>query len=163
MPEIISNTSPILALSNIDRLYLLKKQFGKILIPRAVEEELMLKEGFAGADEIKKAISEGWISITDVKDQKYVALLRREIDHGESECLALAHEIDCSKLILDEKEARRIAKTMNFSVTGTIGILLRAFEDNDIQDIEKELRALQNKIGFFISESLFLKIKQDFK
>ena len=51
MPEIISNTSPILALSNIDRLYLLKKQFGKILIPRAVEEELMLKEGFAGADE----------------------------------------------------------------------------------------------------------------
>ncbi|MBK6608849.1 MAG: hypothetical protein IPG24_26040 [Leptospiraceae bacterium] len=46
MPEIISNTSPMLALSNIDRLYLLKKQFGKILIPRAVEEELMLKEGF---------------------------------------------------------------------------------------------------------------------
>lgn len=160
MPNTISNTSPLLALSNIGKLYLLKKQFGRILIPRAVEEELMLNEGFAGADEIKKAISEGWISIADVKDQKYVALLRREIDHGESECLALTQEIECSKLILDEKEARRIAKAMNLSITGTIGILLRALEDKDIHDIEKELRSLQEKIGFYISESLLMKIKQ---
>jgi len=163
MPEIISNTSPLLALSSIERLYLLKKQFGHILIPRAVEEELMLNEGFAGVDGIKKAISEGWISTAEVKDQKYVTVLRREIDHGESECLALAQEVECSKLILDEKEARRIAKTMNFSVTGTVGILLKALKDNDIQDIEKELRALQEKIGFFISKSLLLKIKQEFK
>jgi predicted nucleic acid-binding protein len=36
----VSNTSPISNLALIGRLDLLREQFGKILIPRAVEREL---------------------------------------------------------------------------------------------------------------------------
>jgi uncharacterized protein len=154
MGLIISNTSPILALANIGRLNLLQKQFNSILIPEGVKNELKLEENFSGAIDIKKAISEGWISVKNVQDKKYVSLLHRELDLGESECIALSQEMETEKIILDEKEARRIAKSMNLNVVGVIGILIRGVEEKDIADIEIELRALQSKIGFFISESL---------
>ena len=45
---VVSNTSPILNLAVIGRLSLLHDQFGEILIPNAVLEELRIQEDLPG-------------------------------------------------------------------------------------------------------------------
>jgi uncharacterized protein len=58
---VVSNTSPILNLAIVDRLTLLQQQFGKILIPSVVLEELKVSEERPGSQVIREAISAGWI------------------------------------------------------------------------------------------------------
>jgi len=56
---VVSNTSPILNLAIIDRLSLLREQFGEIYIPSAVLEELREKAGFyVGAEILADLIRE---------------------------------------------------------------------------------------------------------
>jgi predicted nucleic acid-binding protein len=39
--KVISNTSPLIALSKIERIFLLEKLFEKVVIPRAVYDEFL--------------------------------------------------------------------------------------------------------------------------
>jgi len=58
---VVSNTSPILNLAIVDQLVLLRQQFGEILIPNAVLDELKVSEERPGSPVIREAISSGWI------------------------------------------------------------------------------------------------------
>ncbi|HET8671665.1 MAG TPA: hypothetical protein VFM05_13890 [Candidatus Saccharimonadales bacterium] len=53
---VISNTSPILALSAIGHLDLLEVQFGEVLIPEAVQAELKTETDFRDAKIIRQAL-----------------------------------------------------------------------------------------------------------
>ena len=55
---VVSNTSPILNLAIIGELSLLREQFGEILIPRAVLEELQVEENLAGSQDVRDAIKD---------------------------------------------------------------------------------------------------------
>jgi len=63
-------------------------------------------------------------------------------------------------ILLDETEARKIAKGLGLKVTGTIGILLKAKKIGLIENLKKEVEALR-ETGFWISESLIRKILQE--
>jgi len=56
----------------------------------------------------------------------FVKVLRRELDKGESEAIALALQAQADWTLLDEKEGRRVAKSLGLRVTGVLGILLCA-------------------------------------
>lgn len=76
---VVSNTSPILNLAIIGKLFLLQEQFNTILIPYAVKNELRIKEKLPGNNEIKAALKEGWIVVVDANDKEKVRLLNREL------------------------------------------------------------------------------------
>jgi len=48
MSLIVSDAGPLIALSRIDRLYLLRDLFAEIVVPAAVVDELRLDEKRAG-------------------------------------------------------------------------------------------------------------------
>lgn len=52
--RVISNTSPLLNLSIIDPLNLVREQFGEVHIPPAVEEEVGLDASRPGSQELRK-------------------------------------------------------------------------------------------------------------
>jgi uncharacterized protein len=56
---VVSNTSPILNLAIINQLVLLHQQFGEILVPNAVLDELKVSEERPGSQTIREAISSG--------------------------------------------------------------------------------------------------------
>ncbi|MBU2499370.1 MAG: DUF3368 domain-containing protein, partial [Proteobacteria bacterium] len=122
----VSNTSPLLNLAIIGQLGLLKGQFKTILIPPAVREELRIESDLPGSKVIGEAIEAGWIRIEQVRDMSFVKVLQRELDKGESEAIALALQAQADWTLLDEKEGRRVAKSLGLRVTGVLGILLCA-------------------------------------
>jgi hypothetical protein len=86
---VISNTSPILNLAIVDRMKLLRQQFGEILIPHAVLDELKVNEELPGSQAIREAISSGWIQIQAVSNEPLAQLLKQTLDRGEAEAIAL--------------------------------------------------------------------------
>jgi len=150
----VSNTSPLLNLAIIGRLALLKEQFETIFIPPAVREELRIESDLPGSKVIGEAIEAGWIQIEQVRDMAFVKVLRRELDKGESEAIALALQAQADWTLLDEKEGRRVAKSLGLRVTGVLGILLCARREGKLEHFEKVLEDLRGKAGFHIRDDL---------
>lgn len=156
--KIISNTSPIINLSKINKLNLIEKLYRKIIIPKAVYDELIIK----GHDKenilaIQSLIDINIIEVSEVQNNKLVKALEKDLDPGESAAIVLAVELDAELILLDEKDAREIAEIYNLNKTGFIGILLKAKEKGIINSVKKYLNmAIDN--GFWIDEKLYNKI-----
>ena len=136
----ISDSSTLIHLSKIGRLALLKDFYGSVRIPLAVWKEVVLEgEGRVGAEEVTKARDEGWIQIDSPKNLDFLVLLKRNLDDGEAEAIALAIENSPSILLIDETDARKIARLYNVAITGVFGILIRAKAEKKIDSLRNEL------------------------
>lgn len=151
---VISNTSPIMNLAIVDQLILLQKQFGEVIIPEAVVDELKLDTDYPGTDKIRTAISAGWIRVEKIKNTQLATALRRELDDGEAEAIALALQLNITEILMDERDGRSIAKSMGLSPVGVIGILLKAKEKGLIVSVKEILQKLRSEAGFYITEQL---------
>jgi uncharacterized protein len=154
----VSNTSPLLNLAIIDHLHLLERQFDEVLIPPGVLKELRIGDLLPGTPELRKALDDGWIRVIKIHDPPVVSLLRRTLDLGESEAIALATETKPDYLLMDERDGRRIAESLGLPVTGVLGILLRAKLDGTLPSLQQTLVALETTAGFRIGRSLIRKI-----
>ncbi|MBN2261515.1 MAG: DUF3368 domain-containing protein [Prolixibacteraceae bacterium] len=152
MPKVISNTTPILSLLKLDKLFLLKELYQKIIIPTAVFDEI---ENGKDKPFYKNLKEYDWIQIQSIKYQptlKYIF----DLDEGEAEVLILADEVQADLVILDELLGRRYAKQLDFKLTGTIGILLKSKEMGLIPEIKPLLYELVDK-GTWLSPTLISK------
>jgi len=146
----VSNTSPILNLAIVGRLSLLRQQFGEIRIPPAVLEELRVGEDLPGSQSVREAIEKGWLWVEEVKDRTFVQVLQRDLDKGEAEAIALALQVKAEWTLLDEREGRRVAKSLGLKVTGVLGILRRAWHEGVLPSLQREMEGLREKAGFRI-------------
>ena len=149
----VSNTSPLSNLASIDRLDLLKSQFSEVRIPSAVADELAAHPNPTALALLHSALG-NWIQIVKPQDTPLYRMLRRQVDPGEAEAIALAVDLNADIVIIDEQEGRALARQVNLSVTGTLGILLRAKRSGLIQLIKPEINALRNRTRFFLSAAL---------
>lgn len=100
---VVSNTSPLLNLAIVDHLSLMYEQFGEILIPQAVLEELQVEEGLPGSQTMREATEKGWLQVKEVKDHRFVKMLQADLDKGEAEAIALSLQVKAKWAILDER------------------------------------------------------------
>ncbi len=156
--KIIVNASPLIALSKINELKILKNLFSEIIIPEAVYHEVITEGGGkTGVKEIEKSIN-NWIKIEKVSNKKEVELLRALLDYGEAEVIVLGKEINADLLIIDNKEPRLFAKHLNQKVIGTIGLILLAHKKGFIDSPYEKICELREK-GFYLSDKLLKEIK----
>jgi predicted nucleic acid-binding protein len=141
MHKVISNTTPILSLLKINKLCLLKELYGKIIIPKAVFDEIEKGKRKTYYKDLKQV---NWIEILNIKNKDSLSYFF-DLDKGEAEVLVLAHEQSADLTILDETAGRRYAKKLNLNITGTIGILLRAKEKEFVELIKPLLNELIEK------------------
>jgi predicted nucleic acid-binding protein len=118
---IISDTSCLIALTNIGRLALLKELCKVVYITPEV------------AAEYGEALPD-WIQVIPVKDGLAVQTINSVLDLGESTAIALALETQNSLLILDDEKARRFAKNSGLAMTGTLGLLITAYKAGILPD-----------------------------
>ena len=149
----VSNSSVLIALSGIGQLSLLERRFVEgVLIPDAVWHEVVEVGGDRpGAVEVQATT---WIRRRSVEDQDYVRLLCAELDTGEAEAIVLARQEQADIVLLDEKEARRVARRLGMHMLGTVGLLIWARREGLIPSLREQLRALREEGGFRLSQEL---------
>ena len=108
---VVSDTWPLLSLATIGRLHLLRHWFGQVSTATEVVKELRVGEDLPGSEAVRGALDVGWIQVVDFKDQALVKTLQRDLNVGEAEASALALQVKADRVLLDEREGRRVAKT----------------------------------------------------
>ena len=93
---IVSDTSFISNLHKIGKLDLLKSIYGKVIVPEAVNKELLQSKSFD--PRLWEVNSYDWIEVRIVKNLNLVESLLNELDQGESEAIVLAKELSAEQL-----------------------------------------------------------------
>lgn len=112
---VVSNSSPLIALSSLDYLDLCAALFGTVLIPPAVSHETFQTRS-----------RPNWIEEHSLTQPLSALVLRGRLGAGEREAIALAVELNADLLLLDDAAARRTAISIGLRVVGTFGLLLQA-------------------------------------
>ena len=76
-----------------------------------------------------------------------------QIDKGEASAIALALETADNIVILDDWKARKLAERLGLTVTGTLGVIIRAKNNGLIPSIKPYLEKIR-ETNFRISEEL---------
>ena len=140
----ISDAAPIIFLSKIGKLGLLKKLFKEIIIPRAVQTEVLV-EGKPGYAVIKEALAQQWITVR--RPQK---ILELSLGPGESEAISLAREIK-KPLLLDDAYAIKAAKMYEIETMRTTTVLFLAVHQKIISPTDLILLINELvKAGYYI-------------
>lgn len=156
---VVSNASPLINLARIGRLDLLERLYGRLVVPDAVWQEVVVDgDGQPGAAEIKAA---GWIRVRTVEDRRLVLSVQRELDPGEAEAIALALEMDAALLLMDERLGRESARYLGVRCTGLVGLLVEAKRKGLIPAVKPLLARLRDIAGFRLSNALVLRVLQD--
>lgn len=151
MRKVVVNTTPLIALSHVEQIHLLKALYGEIIIPEAVYGEVSVKTESA----CKKAVDSSldWIKVEKIKNQMAKDMYKTQLHDGEVEVMILAKEMEADVVIIDDANAKKYAKYLKLPVTGTLGVLLRAKQEGYIDRLEPVLRQMVEK-GIYISRSL---------
>lgn len=144
----ICNSTPVILLSKINQLRILKETFGSIIIPESVKNEILI-ENKPGFIIIKKAIEDNWIKIVNTKNK-----LNLNLGNGEVDAISLAKEKK-DTLIIDDSYAIKAARTYGINTIRTTTVVFIALKKKIIN--KKQAIELINKL---IEEGYYIKPKE---
>lgn len=110
---VISDSTTLIIFSDLHKLTYLTNLFDKIILPKAVFDEISHKKS--------PLLSASFEVVDCVRDESFETLSWL-LDAGESEAIALAKQKNLP-LVIDEKKGRKIAKNMGLKIIGLLGVL----------------------------------------
>jgi predicted nucleic acid-binding protein len=147
MREVVSNTSPLLYLHQLGSIELLHALYTQLLVPVSVVEELAA--GRAAGHDVPNVAALPWARVVSSPTLALLALAT-DLGKGEAEAIAIAHERN-ALLILDDGLARRHAQIVGVTLTGTLGVLVKAKAAGHIPAVAPLVSRL-TALGFRLSE-----------
>lgn len=150
MRKVIVNSTPLIALAKCDQLELLKKMYGRIIIPDAVYREVTEK-GDIVAHRI--AAARDWIDVRRINPDMDRRMYKVKLHDGEVEVMLLAQETRADTVVIDDNAARKTAEYLGLPLTGTLGILIRAKQRGLLDDVMPVVRQMEQN-GIYYSESI---------
>jgi len=94
-----------------------------------------------------------FIHVEKAGDGRLVALLEEFVDKGEAEAIVKALELNADLLLVDDRDARGLAKRLGLQVMGTLGVLALAKYKGLIPEAKPIVDELLKK-GFWISRRI---------
>ena len=124
---IVSDTSPVSNLILIGRLDLLRQLYTTVIVPASVDAEIRFLKNL-GKDIAIYETAE-WIRVLSPKNHAKANYFKSILDTGEAEAIALALELDCDFLLMDERVGTRIAGANGLTTLGLIGVLVKGKDE----------------------------------
>jgi len=153
---IVSNSTPLINFAAIDRLDILEALFTMLIIPPAVEFELLERGAqYPNVTIIRQA---AFIKKHDIHNEMLRTALSIDLDPGEAEAIILALEQKADLLLLDELAGRTIAESYQIAFTGSIGCLIEAKRIGIIPKIKPILDAMRMEASFWVNHLLYARI-----
>ncbi len=153
---VVSDSSPIISLSMIGQLELLRELYQEIILPQAVYQEIV-EEGRhrPGFSEVLEA---DWIITRSISSESLSKVLALNLGKGEAEAITLASDVHAELLLMDERKGRRVAFKLGIDVVGILGVLVEAKHKSLITLIKPMLDELLHEAGFRMSQTLYDKV-----
>jgi predicted nucleic acid-binding protein len=153
----VLDTTVISNFASTNSLHVLFATFENVTVPTAV------------VDELERGVDEGYEFLADAKEwiepSKHVTgggkahlrhgskerwtIIERELDDGEAEALTIAI-LNGQLLVTDDSDARRLAEAYDATYTGSIGVLARAIDQEqlDAETADRWLRTWTEEYGY---------------
>ena len=152
MPDgpVVCNAGPLIALSMVGQLDLLRKLYRRVIVPEPVFREVTAGGlGRSGASQIASA---EWLERSDLAVPE--PLLALELGPGEAAVLATGHHLHAELVLIDERRARRIAEqAYGLRVKGSAGVLVSAKRAGLISAVLPHLEQMVHQ-GYYLSRRL---------
>lgn len=162
---IVSNASPLIYFARVGRMDLLLKLFEKIIIEEEVKREVVdsgKREGYADATLIEESILGGSIVVKRVKNPIETGIIG--LHKGEINTIALARELKCEEVLMDEEDARAVARVFGLFPRGCLYVLKQSMDRKSISD--REAVGLLDDVvssGFRLSAKYYLEFLKSLK
>lgn len=138
--RIVINTSPLIALvaawGDLTRLASL---YQDVLVPFEVAQEIL--KGGINNFAVAEFQAASWLS-RQQESTKIAPFLQNSLDLGEASVIQLALDQAIERVCIDEAVGRRVARLNGLKLTGSVGILLKAKQ----QDPSMSVRAAINNM-----------------
>ncbi len=167
--KVVSNSGPIMSLAKLGALNLLYELYGQIYIPSAVYYEAVihgLDSGYSDAYRIKSAILRGRIGVIDVNDGELPDdISKLPLDIGEKQVLYIAVRDKFDLILFDDLLAREESKKLGLSVKGTLGVIVQAYREKNINldKVEEFIQTIIARDDIWISNELCLRVLNELK
>jgi predicted nucleic acid-binding protein len=153
---VVADTFPINYLILIGEIEILSKMYGKVVIPRAVREELLRP---LAPEMVRTWINQPptWLEGHSPANAPDASLAN--LDPGERDAIVLAGELRADQLIVDDRQARREAEKRGIPVIGTLGVISEGATLGllDLQTAVKRLEAT----NFHIAPEILKRLLKD--
>ena len=143
---IISDTSCLILLQKIGELDLLLRLFQTVFITPEITKEYELP-------------LPNWVIIEAPANKTYQRILEASLDKGESSAIALGLEKTDPLLIIDDLKGRKFAEKLGLKISGTLGVLIIAKNQNLISSVKPALERIK-LTDFRLSKNLEKRILQ---
>lgn len=150
------NTSPLILLSKIGLLDLLRAGDLPVIVPQAVLGEIARH----GSEDrtLLQVRSTAWLQI--VPDPRISPQLdANRLGSGELAVLSLALSLPGSEVVLDDLTARRCAQENGLSVQGTVSLVLQAKHRGVIPAVQPVLDQLR-RMGMYLSDRFIEQVRR---
>ncbi|WP_427160114.1 DUF3368 domain-containing protein [Aliinostoc sp. HNIBRCY26] len=125
--KIVINTAPLISIvAALGDLEVLRSLYAQVLVPCEVCQEIIAggTSGFA----VPEFEAANWLDKSSTP-LNISPLLLNSLDLGDASVIQLALNQNIQTVCIDETVGRRIARLSGLSLTGSIGILLRAKQE----------------------------------
>jgi uncharacterized protein len=139
---VVTDSGPVIALSQIGVIELLPILFPAIVVPPAAHRE------------IKSVAVPEWLHEQRLMRHMDARVVAATLDAGEREAISLALELSAAHVILDDRTGRAVAERLGLHVIGTLGVLLFAKQRGEIAAIRPYLDQLRS-VDFFLDDRLY--------
>jgi predicted nucleic acid-binding protein len=149
--NIVINTGPIIALvAAIGELKVLSSLYRKVFVPFEVTAEL--HAGGPKAFAVREFEEATWL-VKWTNPLNISPILTNSLDMGEASVIQLALNENVSTVCIDEPRGRSMARLSGLSITGSIGILLRAKNRGYPITIQNSIKRMTER-GIWLSENV---------
>jgi predicted nucleic acid-binding protein len=130
---VVSDTTPLRYLIEIEEVQILEKLFGKIIIPQTVFREL---QGRHTPPKVTVWIQRppAWLEVRQADTSRFTP--KKHIQDGEREAIALAIELQADAMLTDDGDAIKEARRLNLPTVRLFTILESAAENGLLDLVE---------------------------
>ena len=139
---VVADSSPLVILAKIGSFDLLNRLFPRLYISAEVHHEVVVSGvGLPGSSEVTKA---EWIEVKQLQNQAGLLAAQEKyaLGAGELSTILLAKEIRAAEVLLDDYNARKLARAEGLQVRGTVGVLETSYLRGHLADLRAAFRQL---------------------
>jgi len=153
--EMVINTGPLIALTAaLGDLRILERLYARVVVPFEVQQEILTNNATQfGAGAFREAV---WLEKRD-QPIEITPLLRNVLDRGEAAVIHTAQTKGIPTVCIDEEFGRQVARLNGLHVTGSLGVLIRARNENYPIVLRQAIADMRAR-GVWISHDLELQV-----